>query len=87
MHVCNWQCKAFELEIIGTEIQLRFRMDLVQTPIGKSQGIKAVKRRTARHSLLYQYIDYTEGEVCIIGCSGRKGKFILGNGGGGKSLL
>lgn len=64
MHVCNWQCKAFELEIIGTEMQLRFRMDLVQTAIGKSQGIKAVKRDILRLSLLYQYIDYTEGEVC-----------------------
>lgn len=59
-HVCNCQCKAFELEIIGTETQLRFRMDLVQTAIGKSQGIKAARRCTARHSLLCQYIDYTE---------------------------
>lgn len=64
VHVCNWQCKAFELEINGTEIQLRFRMDLVQTAIGKSQGIKVVKRCTARHSLLYQYIDYIEGGAC-----------------------
>lgn len=44
MRMCNWQYKAFELEITGTEIQLRFRMDLVQTAIGKSQDIKAVTK-------------------------------------------
>lgn len=38
-------------------------MELVQIAIGRSQGIKAVKRYMARHSL-YQYIDYSEGVVC-----------------------
>lgn len=39
-------------------------MELVQTAMGRSQGVKAVKGCMARHSLLYQYIDYTEGGVC-----------------------
>lgn len=82
MHACIWQCSVFQLEIIGTEIQLRFQMYLVQTAIGKSKVIKAVKRCTARHSLLYQYIDYTESGVwvCIVGSSGKKRKFVFGNG-------
>lgn len=39
-------------------------MELVQTAMGRSQGVKAVKGCIARHSVLYQYIDYTEGGVC-----------------------
>lgn len=61
--MCNCQGKAFKLEIIGTVAKLRLRMDLVQTAIGKSQSIKALKRCPARHSLLYQYIDYSEDGV------------------------
>lgn len=64
MCVCNWRCKAFGLER-NAEMQLGFRMDLAQTAIGSSQGIKAVRRCTGRHSLLYQYSDYAGDGVCV----------------------